>query len=78
MNNQTLIDDVHLELKVELGSTKKNIKDILQIGEGTIIELDKNANEPATIYVNNKAFAEGEIVAVDENYGVRITRIFNQ
>jgi len=74
--NQNLVNDVHVELRAELGSTRKNVKDVLQIGEGTIIELDKNADEPVTIFVNNLKFAEGEVVSVDENFGVRITRIF--
>jgi len=72
------LQDAILELRAELGSTKKNIKEILTIGEGTIIELDKNADEPVTIFVNNIKFAEGEVVAVDENFGIRLTRIFSQ
>lgn len=75
MNNN--IQDVNVELRVELGSVKKSVKDILQIGEGTILELDKNYNEPADIYVNNLKYAAGEIVAVDETYGIRITKIYN-
>jgi len=74
MNN--LINDINVELRVELGQTRKNVKDILSIGEGTIIELDKNANEPATIFVNNIKFGEGEVVSIDESFGVRITKIF--
>ena len=77
MNNVN-IQNVNVELTAELGRTKRNIKDILQMGEGTIVELDKNANEPITVYVNNVKFAEGECVAVDECYGIRITKIFSE
>jgi flagellar motor switch protein FliN/FliY len=72
-----MINNLEVELRVELGSTQKNVKDILTIGQGTIIELDKNANDPATIYVNNVKFGEGEVVSVDEYFGIRITKIFN-
>ena len=56
-------------------NTKKLIKDILTIGEGTIIELDKLAGEPVDILVNHKLIAKGEVVVIDENFGVRVTEI---
>jgi flagellar motor switch protein FliN/FliY len=58
-----------------LGATKKSIKDVLGFGEGTIIELDKLAGEPMDIVVNGKVMAHGEVVVIDENFGVRITDI---
>jgi flagellar motor switch protein FliN/FliY len=73
--NIGLIMDVYMELTVELGRTKKLIKDILGIGEGTIIELDKLAGEPVDILVNHKLIAKGEVVVIDENFGVRVTEI---
>jgi len=73
--NIGLIMDVFMELTVELGRTKKLIKDILGIGEGTIIELDKLAGEPVDILVNHKLIAKGEVVVIDENFGVRVTEI---
>ena len=73
--NIGLLMDVSMELTVELGRTKWQIKDILGIGEGTIIELDKLAGEPVDILVNNNLIAKGEVVVIDENFGVRVTDI---
>lgn len=73
--NINLIMDVFMEMTVELGRTKKTIKDILGLGEGTIIELDKLAGEPVDILVNHKPIAKGEVVVIDENFGVRVTEI---
>ncbi len=70
-----LIMDVPLEITVELGRTKKLIKDILEFGPGTILELDKLAGEPVDIMVNGKYIAKGEVVVIDESFGVRITDI---
>jgi flagellar motor switch protein FliN/FliY len=71
----SLIMDVFMEMTVELGRTKKLIKEILAMGEGTIIELDKLAGEPVDILVNHKLIAKGEVVVIDENFGVRVTEI---
>jgi flagellar motor switch protein FliN/FliY len=73
--NISLIMDVSMEMTVELGRTRKLIKDILGMGEGTIIELDKLAGEPVDILVNHKLIAKGEVVVIDENFGVRVTEI---
>ncbi|RMC99087.1 flagellar motor switch phosphatase FliY [Clostridium autoethanogenum] len=73
--NIDLILDVPLEISVVLGRTKKNIKDILNLGTGSLIELDKLAEEPVEILVNGKKVAYGEVVVIDENFGVRITGI---
>jgi flagellar motor switch protein FliN/FliY len=73
--NIGLLMDVFMEMTVELGRTKRDIKYILTIGEGTIIELDKLAGEPVDILVNNKLIAKGEVVVIDENFGVRVTEI---
>jgi flagellar motor switch protein FliN/FliY len=73
--NITLLMDVYMEMTVELGRTKKLIKEILGMGEGTIIELDKLAGEPVDILVNHKLIAKGEVVVIDENFGVRVTEI---
>jgi len=72
-----LILDVPLEITVELGRTNKTIKEILEISPGTIVELDKMAGEPVDILVNGKLVAKGEVVVIDENFGVRITEILN-
>ncbi|HUW39627.1 MAG TPA: flagellar motor switch protein FliN [Rectinemataceae bacterium] len=73
--NIGLIMDVYMEMTVELGRTRKAIKEILGMGEGTIIELDKLAGEPVDILVNHKLIAKGEVVVIDENFGVRVTEI---
>ena len=73
--NIGLILDVPLQITVELGRTKKSIKDILELSNGSIVELDKLAGEPVDIQVNGKFLAKGEVVVIDENFGVRITDI---
>lgn len=77
IKNIDLIMDVPLDISVVLGRTKKSIKDILNLGAGSLIELDKLAEEPVEILVNGKQIALGEVVVVDENFGVRITSIVN-
>ena len=76
--NIGLLMDVYMEMTVELGRTRKLIKEILGMGEGTIIELDKLAGEPVDILVNHKLIAKGEVVVIDENFGVRVTEIVSQ
>ena len=73
--NIGLILDVPLQVTVELGRTKKSIKDILELSNGSIVELDKLAGESVDIHVNGKLLAKGEVVVIDENFGVRITDI---
>ena len=73
--NIGLIRDVPLEVTVELGRTSKSISDILDFAPGTIIELDKIAGEPVDVLVNGKLVAKGEVVVIEENFGVRVTEI---
>ncbi len=73
--NISLLLDVPMTLTVELGRTRQLVKDILGLGEGSIIELDKLAGEPVDLLVNGKLIAKGEVVVIDENFGVRITDI---
>lgn len=75
--NISLIQDVPLQVTVELGRTKKSIREILEFSTGSIIELDKLAGEPVDIHVNGQLTAKGEVVVIDENFGVRITEIVN-
>lgn len=75
--NINLIMDVPLEVTVELGRTKKSIADILDFAPGTIIELDKIAGEPIDVLVNGKFVAKGEVVVIEESFGIRITEIIN-
>lgn len=75
--NIDLIMDVPLEVTVELGRTKKSISEILDFGPGKIIELNKLAGEPVDVLVNGKFVAKGEVVVIEESFGVRITEIIN-
>lgn len=77
-NNLNLLMDIPLKVTVELGRTQRQIKDILELSQGSIIELDKLAGEPVDILVNNKLIAKGEVVVIDENFGVRVTDIVSQ
>jgi len=74
-NNIDLIIDVPLQVTVLLGKSKKSIKEILELGQGSIIVLDRLAGEMVDILVNGKMFARGEVVVIDDNYGVRITEL---
>jgi flagellar motor switch protein FliN/FliY len=75
--NIGLILDVPLQVTVELGGTRMKIKDILDLGIGSIIELDKLAGDPVDVYVNGKMIAKGEVVVIDENFGIKITDIIS-
>lgn len=77
-NNLNLLLDIPLEVTVELGRTKRSVQEILEMSSGSIIELDKLAGEPVDILVNNRYIAKGEVVVIDENFGVRITDILSQ
>ena len=73
--NIDMLLDVELEVLVELGRKSMKIRDVLKLGKGSLIELNKAAGEPLTIYVNNRKLAEGEVVVVDDNFGIRITKL---
>ena len=75
--NIGLIMDVPLEVTVELGRTKKSIAEILDFAPGTIIELNKIAGEPIDVLVNGKFVAKGEVVVIEESFGIRVTEIVN-
>lgn len=70
-----LVGEIPVELTVELGRTTKKISEILEYGPGTVVELDKLVGEPLNIYANGKYIAKGEVVVIDDNFGVRITDI---
>jgi len=76
--NLNMLYDIPLQVTVELGRTKRSVKDILELTGGSIIELDKLAGEPVDILVNSRLIAKGEVVVIDENFGVRITDIVSQ
>lgn len=75
--NLNIIMDVGLQVSVELGRTTKKVKDILELNTGSIVELDKLAGEPVDVLVNGKLLAKGEVVIIDENFGVRVTEILS-
>lgn len=77
-DNLDLILDVPLDLSVVLGKSRKSIKEILTLNTGSVIELDKLTDEPLEILVNGKLIATGEVVVINENFGVRITNILSQ
>ncbi|SCL83081.1 flagellar motor switch phosphatase FliY [Sporanaerobacter sp. PP17-6a] len=72
-----LVGDIPVEITAELGRTAKKIKEILEYGVGTIVELDKLVGEPLDVYANGKFIAKGEVVVIDDNFGIRITDISN-
>ncbi|NIK10797.1 flagellar motor switch phosphatase FliY [Alkalibacillus almallahensis] len=76
--NLDLLMDIPLNVSVELGRSSKSIKEILELNTGSIVELDKFAGEPVDILVNNKLIAKGEVVVIDENFGVRVSDILSQ
>lgn len=76
-NNLNMILSVPLEVTVEIGRTTKKIRDILDFTSGTIVELDKQAGSHVDVYVNGKAIAQGDVVVVDDFYGVRITNVIS-
>jgi len=73
--NIDLLMDVNLPIAIELGRTKMSVADILGLGPGSVVELNKLAGEPVDVMVNHKIVAKGEVVVIDENFGVRITQL---
>jgi flagellar motor switch protein FliN len=76
--NLDILLDIPLQVTVELGRTKRTVEEILELSSGSIIELDKLAGEPVDILLNNKLIAKGEVVVIEENFGVRVTDIVSQ
>jgi flagellar motor switch protein FliN/FliY len=75
--NLEFILDVALQVTVEVGRTRMTIQDLLQLGQGSVVELEKLAGEPLDIYINGKAVARGEAVIVNDKFGVRLTDIIS-
>lgn len=69
------LKDLQLNVYIELGRTKMQIKDVLELERGYVIELEKLASEPVDVFVNNKKIAEGEVVVIDKHFGIRITNL---
>lgn len=75
MEKLNFLKDLQLSIYIELGRTQMQIKDILELERGYVIELDKLASEPVDIFVNNKKIAEGEVVVIDKHFGIRIVNL---
>lgn len=75
--NIDILLDVKLPVAIELGRTEMSIRDILELGAGSVVELTKLAGEPVDLLVNNKIVARGEVVVVDENFGLRVTSLIS-
>ncbi len=69
--------DIPVEITVELGSTEMSLKNVMGLASGSIIELDKKADEPVNLYVNHKLVAHGEVVVVENNLGIKIIDVVN-
>lgn len=76
--NLAMILDIPLKVSVELGRTKMPVRDLINLAQGSVIELNKLAGEPLEVYVNDKMIARGEAVVVNEKFGVRLTDIISQ
>jgi flagellar motor switch protein FliN/FliY len=72
-----LILDIPLDISVELGRVKMMVNDLLQLGQGSVIELDKEVSAPVEIYINKKLIARGEVVVMEERFGIRVTDIIS-
>ena len=73
--NMDMLLDISLPITIELGRTSMLVRDILELGPGSVIELDKLSGEPVDLFVNDKMFAKGEVVVIEENFGIRITEL---
>jgi len=73
--NLDMVMDVPLKVRVQLGTTKIFVKDVLQLGQGSVVELDKAAGQPLDVYVGDKLVARGDVVVVNEKFGVKLTDI---
>jgi flagellar motor switch protein FliN/FliY len=76
--NLDVLLNVPLQVTAELGKCRMNVKDILKLGTGSVVELDRLAGGPVDLLVNNKLVARGEVVAIDENFGVRVTELIDK
>ncbi|WP_311315618.1 flagellar motor switch protein FliN [Neobacillus niacini] len=76
--NLNMLMDISLELVVELGRTKKKINEVLELSQGSIIELDRVSGEPVDVLINGKIVAKGEVVVIDDYFGIRVTEILNK
>ena len=71
----SMLLDLNLPVSIELGRTKMTVQEILRLGRGSVIQLERLAGEPVDIYVGDRRFAEGEVVVIDEHFGIRLTSV---
>lgn len=76
--NLNVILDVKVDLTVRIGSCMLPMRDVVELSEGTVLQLDQLASEPVGLYVNDKLIARGEVVVVEENFGIKITQIVGE
>lgn len=76
--NLDVVMDVPVEISVELGSCRMPMREVLQLGIGSVIQLDKVADAPVDIFVNRKLIAKGEVVVVEDRFGIKVTEIFSK
>lgn len=76
--NLSILLDIPVQVTVELGSCSLSMKEVLQLAPGSVVQLDKVANAPVDLYVNERLFARGEVVVVDEQYGIKVTEIIGK
>lgn len=77
VKNLEFILDIPMQVSVQLGSSRMLIRELLQLGQGSVIELDKLAGEPMEVFVNNRLVARGEVVVVNEKFGIRLTDVIS-
>jgi len=76
-NNIDLLMDVFLKVTVELGRTRMQLRQVLELQQGSVVELDRLAGDPVDVYVNERLLARGEVIVVDDKFGVRITELIS-
>jgi len=75
MSNINLLMDIQLRVVVELARTQMQLREVMELQEGSVVELDRLAGDPVDVYINDHLFAKGEVIVVDDNFGVRITQL---
>jgi len=71
----SILNDVPLVVEAEMGRSTKSMREVMKVGEGSVLDFDKSAGDPVDLKVNGRVIAQGEVVEIDGNYGVRITRL---
>ena len=75
MSNINVLMDIKLRVVVELARTQMQLREVMELQDGSVVELDRLAGDPVDVYINDHLFAKGEVIVVDDNFGVRITQM---